>query len=227
MRTFNEREKDFLKKLSNLDAEFKDEPLVNFTKVLSSLVFDKDQNELLIFNAPMQGRSEKVTALFSAYTPLSKESKLSYRHFIELLGLYDYLVEIGWIHTWRAFDFPEDSIEIISSISDMIDERTFPNKTIISTTGLYLDRIDYHIKDKNDQVKYFPLVLDKNVNAKIKQCNGCVIFITEELIQYVKNDFRTKDDINNRRNLVAAWFGIGIAIISSIISIWVTIALTQ
>lgn len=211
MREFNPKEKSIIKKIASIDVS----SMQTCSRFLQDNFFTEKNKKALIVNHATRDVLYYIEQ--NLYNDINEIRKSNYDLF-ELLVLLTYLKENRYISiiTTRQPISPFEALysEFDSSISQQ------GNQLILNTKGDYLNTNQPDlIYDSNNQVilkggllnEYYDLIND-NVFG--------LIFPSEELIQLVKHDFKTREDRKHNQNIYAAWFGIAVAIILGILGIW-------
>ncbi|AOZ99929.1 hypothetical protein [Flavobacterium commune] len=211
MREFNTKEKLIIKQIANIDVS----SMATCSKFLQDNFFTKDTKKALIVNHTTKDILFYIEP--NLYNDINEIRKSNYELF-ELLVLLKYLKENRYISLITTKQ-PVSSFEALYSEFDSSISQN-GNQLILNTNGDYLltNQPDL-IKDSNNQIilkggllnEYYDLINDTVFG---------LIFPSQELIQLVKHNFKSKEDRKHRQNICAAWFGIVIALILGLLGIW-------
>ena len=215
MRIFNKRERNILKMLYNISND----KFESFDFYLQKNYF-KD----LIASALVIIPSRKEVILYveiSDFNDIEKRKAIMIE-FMEFLSLVNFLKEERYINLMPIQDALESSIYIMRKDFDKISYESESGKTILNKKGDYIDQKQGHlILNSHSEVIFEGVRLPYSIfDQVIENCMG-LLFVSEELKEFVKNDYRSKEDIRYNRNQIATWVGISIAILFGFLGIYI------
>ncbi len=211
MRPFNKNELQIIENLSKLDPE----KMQTCTRFLQDTFFTSKSNLALIVKHDTRDLLFYIDSeLFDSVEEINKKN----HDLFELINLLDYLKSIRYL----TIISPSEKLTTIEALhSDFKNLRIEKgNKLILNENGCYLYTDSFEIiydSENNEKLKsgklneYFDYIYSNMFG---------LIFPSEELIDFVKHDFKTKEDRKHNQNLVVGWFGIGLALILGILGIW-------
>lgn len=213
MRKFNKREKEFLKileEISNIDLEFFSFFLQNkyFTKGSDSalIVFPKNATALLYI--------EK--SVFDDF----KARKEKLKRFIEMLSLIEYLKQDRLINIIPNPQVHDSSMHIMYEAFDSPNQTKNNQDIVLNQDGTYLKFPDISkIYNSNNEIKFEAVELGKHIYDLIINNIMGLLFVSEELKDYARNNFKSVDDIRYRYGQIAIWFSISMALIFGVLGI--------
>jgi hypothetical protein len=211
MREFNIREKEIIKKIANIDVS----SMSTCSRFLQDNFFTKDTKKALIVYHTTKDILFYIEP--DLYNNINEIRKSNYELF-ELLVLLQYLKENRYISLITTKQ-PVSSFEALYSEFDSSISQN-GNQLILNTKGDYLltNQPDL-IKDSNNQIILKGGLLNEYYDLINETVFG-LIFPSEELIQLVKHNFKSKEDRKHKQNICVAWFGILIALILGVLGIW-------
>jgi hypothetical protein len=203
MRKYNRIEKDFLKllvKINNEDAEF-------LSYFLQKYYFTKQKNSALIVLTV-----QRETLLYikkEIFDDLSKRKKELIK-FINILHLIDYLKDnrlISILENQQAH-----AINAHFMYEDFNQPKLQNNNLQLNSQGLYIDISDpSKIYDQNQRIIFEAIKLDNNIYDSIMNNFFGLLFVSEDLKEYVNNDFKSTEDLKYKKAQIATWVSIFIA----------------
>ncbi|MHC0440577.1 hypothetical protein [Flavobacterium sp. 3-210] len=211
MREFNVREKNIIKKISEIDVN----KLPLTKEFLEYFFFTANNQKALIINHTTRDVLYYVNPNIHND---QNESRRSFFELFELLNLLSYLKENRYI----SIEIPSAPFSPFETIYSEFN--LAPNAQVGNIVNLN-DQGDYLLSNQPDDIRN----IDNQLILKGVLFNGYYdlvnnilgpIFPNEEIIDLVKNKFIPKEDRKHRQNLFVAWFGIAIAIILGIFGIW-------
>lgn len=215
MRAFNEREKKIIMDLTSISYKETD----TFSLFLQTEFFTRESHmALLVFNkfnkAALYIQKEKFDDL--------EERKQLYFHFLELLMLLNYLESKRYISFISHADFLDGELSIMGA--------TFTKPGIVDKTQVFLNDKEYFNSDTpyliyetdENRITYEGIPLSNQVYQIVTPKYFGVYLISEELREFVKNDFKTKEDLRFQKQQIVAWVGIGVALLLGIIGVFMS-----
>lgn len=212
MRKLNIREKRILTALTKIS--FSETEL--FSYFLQHHYFlEKSNKALLIFQkfekAFLYVRYDKFEDLSSRKQELGE--------FFEMLSLIIYLKEMRYITIYQV---PQPTAELQIMKADF-------NKGHSDDKNIYLNDSHYiPIDDSSkiyveDKIAYQAIELSQEVYDILIANFFGVLYVSEELREFVKNGFQTKDDLRFKKQQIIAWTGIGISLLLGILSLFISV----
>lgn len=141
--------------------------------------------------------------------------------FMEFLSLINFLKEERYINIIPNEDVSLSELHIMRKDFDnpKIEEST--QKIFLNDNGDYLDPKQAHLIFNNDSEIIFEGVkLQQLIFEQVSEnCMG-LLFVTEELKEFVKNKYLSKEDLRYKRGQIATWIGISLALIFGIFGLF-------
>jgi len=209
MREFNFREKNIIKKISEIDVN----RLPQTKEFLESFFFTTNNQKALVIN---HATKDVLYLVNPNIHNDPNESRKSIFELFELLNLLSYLKENRYISIVIP-SIPFFRFETIYSEFDSAIQSG--NIVTLNIQGDFLlSNQPDEIKDINNQIILKGVLL----NGYYDLINNILgpIFPSEEIIDLVRNKFISKESRKHKQNLFVAWSGIFVAIILGFFSIW-------
>ncbi len=215
MRKYNIREKEFLKLLEEISKE----DLEFFSFFMQKKYFTKHKSSFLIIIP------EKKKALFyiqkSIFDNLSLR-KQEIKNFIEILSLIEYLKQNRLIDIIPNPQAQNTGIHFMNEDFDSPRQTSPSLNIILNKKQSYLKMSDFKIYDINDKVLFEAVELEKYTYDIIMDNLMGLLFVSEELNDFVRRGFKSIDDIRYKYGQIATWVSISIALIFGILGIYST-----
>lgn len=211
MREFNKREQSIMRKLAEIDVS----SMSTCSRFLQDNFFTKNNGKALIVNHNTKDVLYYIEP--NLFNDINEVRKCNHELF-ELLVLLSYLKENRYVSiittTKPSAPFEALHSEFDSSISQN------GNRIILNSKGDYLltNQLDL-IKDKNNQTILKGGLLNNYYDLIYSNVFGLII-PSEELLELVKHNFKSKEDRKHNQNIFIAWTGITIAVILGVLGIW-------
>jgi len=212
MRKYNQIEKDFLKlliKISNEDSEFLSYFLQKhyFTRQKGlALVVLTVQKEILLYIKK------------DIFDDLSKRKK-ELINFINILHLIDYLKEnrlISILENKQAYN-----IDAHFMYEDFDQPKQNNNLLELNSQGLYINTKDpSKIYDQNQNIIFEAIKLDNNIYDSVMNNFFGLLFVSEDLKEYVNNGFESSEDLRYKRAQITTWVSIFIAFLFGLLGLY-------
>ena len=210
MRTFNQRERKIIKKLSKIEIN----TTSNVRKFLQDNYFTINKNNILIIN-----HIKKEVLLYIPENNYDNQEKKAQAigELWEFISLLAYLVETRYLYILPIkqksyIDFLyEGFVNGINSNNRYI----YHKENNGSITKIYPDRI----QQDNEEITHKAILFNGLYEDICKYILG-IVYPTEELKYLVKNNFKNKEDIHFSKQKNLMWIGIIISILTSLGSIW-------
>lgn len=211
MRPFNKNELKIIKNLSKLDPE----KMQTCTRFLQDTFFTKKSKLALIVKHDTKDLLFYIDSeLFNSKEEINKKN----HDLFELINLLDYLKSIRYLTIVSPSEKLNEFEALYSDFNNLRVENG--NKLILNENGYYLFTSSPEIiYDSENNVKLKSGKLNEFYDYIYSNMFG-LIFPSEELIDFVKHDFKTKEDRKHKQNLFVGWFGIGLALILGVLGIW-------
>jgi hypothetical protein len=214
MRKFNKREKEFLillEEISNNDLEF-------FSFFLQNKYFTESKNSAL-FILPKQN-----TAILYIRKKIFDNLKLrkeELRDFIEILSLIENLKDDRFINIIPNPEVLNTSMHIMHKSFTKPNQSSKDSSISLNKEGMHLKYPDISkIYNSKDKVEFEGVKLEEHTyNLIITNFMG-LLFISQELKDFVKNDFRSLEDIRYKNSQKATWFGLILALTFGVFGIY-------
>jgi len=213
MRAFNKREKDILNMLYNISND----KLEFFSYHLQHKYF-KDLNDSALFIFPK--REEIYLYIPKARFDNIEERKGAMTELMEFITLINFLREERYLQLIPNEDVGKSELHVIRKDFDKIQIEQSSKNIILNKNGDYIDpKQGQYIFNSDSKIIFegvkLPTLIYKQV---IENCMG-LLFVSEELKEFIRNKFKSKEDIRYSRNQVATWVGISLALIFGILGI--------
>lgn len=212
MRKFNEREQRIIELLCSIDVDSFD----FIHEILKKNFFTKGNNQLLmIVNSQAFLYLEK-----DVFEDLEKRKREIYL-FKEMLFLLQFLNDKKYISNISDFNFNQNQIIIL--------RESYCNPAITQGKIRLNDNDDYFITDppkaeifnKNGDVIYKGISLDYgNLFQMISNNLIGLTFVSEELKNLVRNNFKTDEEKRFKKNFCLTWVGIIVAFLVGIFGLF-------
>jgi hypothetical protein len=211
MREFNFREKKQIRLLTEISFE----NVELFSHFLQEKYFTKTSNIALFILA--QQNSSLLYFKKEIFDDIKKR-KQEYGEFLELISLIKYLKENRYI---TIFDIDKKN-DIYVLKQDFLpipnpDKIQFLNNQNILTID---PGAPVNITNENNDIIYCAHTLDKSINDFILENFTGLAYVSEDLKYFVKNNFKTKEDIRFINTQSATWISIFLATIIGLYSIF-------
>lgn len=216
MRAFNKREQDFIKKLITIDISNN----VTFDFFLEKNYFtEENKRALFIF------KSLKKAVLYLEHDLFETNRIKESNEMMELLSLLLYLKEKRYITLFQNQEnYQADTfIIIIGNYFNFINKNEKGVISIENEEGWTFNSKDFVIYDAKGNSMYKGFDLDFNVYEHILENFTGIIHVTEELAQLVERDFKSEEHIRFKKQQVATWVSIALAIVLGLLSIYIQI----
>lgn len=134
------------------------------------------------------------------------------RDFLEILSLVDYLKQEHLINIVPNPHINDSTLHVMRDEFNSINQTT-PNSNLqLNTCGTHLKQPDFSkIFDSQDNILFEAVNLEEHIYNIIINLFTGLLFVTEELKELVKNNFKLSEDIRYRNNQIATWASIIIA----------------
>lgn len=211
MRPFNENEIRIIENLSKLNPNkiqtctrfLQDTFFTQESKM--ALIIKHDTKDLLFYIAP---------ELFSDIEEINKKN----HDLFELINLLDYLKNIRYITIVSPSEKFSNFEALHSDSNNLIIENE--NKLILNNSGDYLMTGNPEIiYDSGNNEKLKAGKLNEYYDYIYQNMFG-LIFPSEELIDFVKHDYQTKEDRKHNQNINYSRTGIVIAVLLGLLGLW-------
>ena len=212
MRKYNQVEKDFLKlliKISNEDTEFLSYFLQKhyFTKQKGlALVVLTAQKEILLYMKK------------DIFDNLSKRKK-ELINFINILHLIDYLKNNRLISILENKQAYKVNAHFMYENFDQPIQNN--NLLQLNSQGLYININDpSKIYDQNKNITFEAIKLDNNIYDLVMNNFFGLLFVSEDLKEYVNNGFKSTVDLRYKRAQITTWVSIFIAFLFGLLGLY-------
>jgi hypothetical protein len=214
MRKYNNREKDFLKlleEISNDDLEF-------FSFFLQNKYFTKNKNSAL-FVLPQQ----KTALLFirKSFFDDIKLRKDELKKFIEVVSLVENLKADRYINLIPNPEAQNKSMHIMHDSFNSPKQDSATSNIILNEEGMHLKILDVSkIYNSRKEIQFEGVKLEEHTYNLIMNNLMGLLFVSEELKDFVRNGFKSTEDLRYRNGQIATWFGLIMALIYGLIGIF-------
>jgi hypothetical protein len=214
MRKYNNREKDFLKlleEISNDDLEF-------FSFFLQNKYFTKNKNSAL-FVLPQQ----KTALLFirKSFFDDIKLRKDELKKFIEVVSLVENLKADRYINLIPNPDAQNKSMHIMHDSFNSPKQDIPTSNIILNEEGMHLKFPDFSkIYNSRNEIQFEGVKLEEHTYNLIMNNLMGLLFVSEELKDFVTNGFKSTEDLRYRNGQIATWFGLILALIFGLFGIF-------
>jgi hypothetical protein len=212
MRKFNEEEREFLKllvKTTNEEAQF-------FGYFLQRDFFTKESNTALIIIS----QKEEAFLFFKKeiFDVLSKRKKELLK-FIKILYLTEYLKQERLIDILPNIEARNIPIHFMRE--DFNNPSNNGNAIKLNNDNVHIESSDFSkILNSKNEVVFEAIKLEKQTYNLIMDNFMGLLFVSEDLIQFVNSDFISEEDRKYRNGQIAVWTSIIIAFIFGLIGIY-------
>jgi len=213
MKTFNKREKailDMLVNISNESPEFFSFHLQNsyFRNLTASALFVLPQTKQIILYIP------KID-----FQDPNKRKKIMIE-FLEFLSLIKFLKNERFIDVIQLADITQP-LYIMGKGFDKAQEDPVSKFIILNDQGDHIDPNQFQlIMDSNSDVIFEGSGLTNEIYQQIiENCMG-LLFVSEDLKEFVKNKYKSKEDLRYKYGQIATWTGIGLALVFGILGLY-------
>lgn len=210
MRSFSDYEKSVLKKLCQVDPV----DLITISKFISDNVFTVESGLGLVF---LPSRGEAILYLKGSLKDDANRKRMV--QFIELVSLIEYLRSERYLHKIDSAAGAE--FFIIGEGFDGVSQNS-EGDIILNKYGLHIKPSDAGwICNSEGGREYQGLVFKKSESSLydvISKFISSPMVPSQELMDYVKNEYRTKGDVQYSQSRLYTRIGIGIAIFFGVIS---------
>jgi hypothetical protein len=214
MRKYNRREKEFL----TLLAKETENKLEIFSYFMQNDFFTKSSNLALAILPPRNAAILYIKK--NVFDDLSSR-KIETRNFVEILSLIEYLKQNRLIDIIPIPAPPDVTIHLMRADfnTPTIDPKS--SDLLLNTNGLHIKNNDIgKIYDSKNQVVFEGVTLEKYTYELILNNFMGLLFVSEELKDYVKRRFKSVEDRRYRIGQIATWVSICIALIFGIYGIY-------
>lgn len=214
MRKYNTREKDFLKlleEISNDDLEF-------FSFFLQNKYFSKNKNSAL-FVLPQQ----KTVLLFirKSFFDDIKLRKEELKTFIEIVSLVENLKDDRYINLIPNPEAKNMSMHIMHDSFNTLKQDSTTSNIILNEEGMHLKSTDNSkIYNSQNEIEFEGVKLEEHTYNLIMNNLMGLLFVSQELKDFVKKGFRSVEDLRYRNGQIATWFGLILALIFGFFGIY-------
>jgi len=217
MRKYNIREKSFLKLLENIskdDLEF-------FSFFLQNKYFTEDNNSAL-FIIPQ--KEEALLFIKKDVFDNLKLRKDEIKKFIEIISLTEYLKQNRLIDIIPNPQAQNISLHIMCKNFNSPKQETSTSDIILNDDGIHLKFPDFSkIYSTENEILFEAVKLEKYTYDIIMANFMGLLFVSEELNEYVRKGFKSVADIRYRNGQIATWVSILMALIFGLFGIYSSI----
>ena len=214
MRKFNPRERNFLKLLNNISNQ----DMELFPYFLQHQYFTEDKKTALFL---LNKQKEAFLFIKKDVFDNMKSRKIELINFIEILSLIGYLKQNRLVDLFHVAENSSTTMSVMYSGFGNIRQEKPDSNLIVSENGFHLKFPDFSkIYDVNNKIKFEAVKLEKHTYEMIQDNLSGLLFVSEELKEFVNNGFKSKEDLRYRIGQVTTWIGIGLAIIFGLFGIY-------
>jgi len=141
--------------------------------------------------------------------------------FMEFLSLIYYLKDERYINIIPNENVYDSELHIMRKEFDKpsIDSKT--QNIILNNIGDYINPKSAHlIRNSKEEVIYEGVDLQSSIFDQVVNNLMGLLFVSEELKEFVKNKYKSKDDIRYEQGQIATWIGIGLALAFGILGLF-------
>ena len=214
MRNYNKREKEFLKLLEEIskdDLEF-------FSFFLQNKYFVGEGNSALLV---IPHQTQALLFIKKSIFDDLKLRKAEIKKFLEILSLTEYLKQnrlIDIIPNPQAKNF---GLHVMYKNFNLPSQASPASDIILNKDGLHIKITDISkIYNKQNEILFEAVALEKYTYEIIMNNFMGLLFVSEELNDYVRRGFKSIDDIRYKYGQIATWVSISMALIFGIIGIY-------
>lgn len=225
LKSLNFREKQILKILCQIDIDNGD----TFSRILSDNFFTRERGVWIIVEPSLA--SVKVffdirKANESETSEIRRLQLIAFNTTLELRILIEYLIDEKLIYTFPVGDSKNNKQSLYSECAGVLEKQANESFHRVLTNQGRLDLYDNEIKDLNNKVVFKSFELNEFFHSINKNwLNG--IYVTEQLKEFVNNDFLTKDEKSLeskskieqerfKKSQIVAWAAIGTSLVIAI-----------
>ncbi len=211
MREFNLREKKHIRLLSEISLD----NVELFSNFLAEKYFTKKSNTALFI---LVKQNTSLLYFKKEIFEDIKKRKKEFGEFLEYISLIKYLMENRYITIFdideknEGYFMKQDFIPIVNPIKTQF----LNNQTILTINP----NDPINITNENMEIIYCAHKLDKSINEFVLENFTKLVYVHEDLKYFVKNNFKTKDDIRFINTQFATWISIFLATIIGLYSIF-------
>ena len=214
MRKYNQREKKFL----TLLATKSEDNLEIFSYFMQNDFFIKSSDLALAVLPPTNAAVLYIKK--NVFDDLSSR-KREIRNFIEILSLIEYLKQYRLIDIIPIPSPPDVTIHLMREDFNTPTIDSQNSDLLLNTHGLHIKNTDIgKIYDAQNKIIFEGVTLDKYTYDLILNNFLGLLFVSEELKDFVRKGFKSVEDRRYRIGQVATWVSICIALIFGIIGIY-------
>lgn len=187
MRKFNDREKEIIKKLSQItfsETEF-------FSHFLQTKYFTNENNKALFI------LTKQNKALLYIRKELFNETnswKKEFGEFLELISLIIYLKENRYINIYPNNEILKSELLVMKESFNSLSN-TIPETLKLNSTGDYINTGNFSfIYNSINEIIYEAVEIDSNVYELIKDNFFGLLYVSEELIQLSNSNFISEEE---------------------------------
>lgn len=209
MRPFNSREKNIIQKIATIGPDNKD----FFDSFLRKNIFTIESNMAVSLLTQLSGQGDLILYIASEEWN-SGSQNLKLYEFLEMICLFDYLKQEKYIMLFSLDSLKKrDGIIIIHQSLAMPSDPS-KGKLILNNQEDYLEMSSPDkIYNVNGALLFKGIHLDSSLyNLALDSLTG-LVYPTEGLIDFVKNDFQTIEQQNFKNQEILTWIAIGVSLI--------------
>jgi len=214
MRKYNIREKKFLKLLVNISNQ----DMELFPFFLQHQYFTEDQNCALFL---LHQQSEVLLFIKKTVFDNLDLRKLELRNFIEILSLMGYLKQNRLVDIFPVADNPSTTMGVMYSGFDNIQSTGQNSDITLNSAGTHIKFPDMaKIYNLANEIEFEAIKLENHTYNMIKDNFSGLLFVSEDLKEFVRNGFKSTEDVRYKRAQLTTWIGLLMALIFGIIGIY-------
>jgi hypothetical protein len=206
LRQFNENEKEFIKSLVEVSAS----KLISISYFLQEKYFIEKSNSALIVLP-----KERSAILY-----ISKEHfdnldlrEIEFRRFMEILLLIEHLKNDKYIDIIPNLEAENTLMHILHKSFNKQNQDVKTSNISLNEKGMHLKHPDVSkIYNSNDEVEFIGIALKDHTYRLIIDNLMGGLFVSQELINFVKKGFRSTQDRRYRNGQITTWTGLTLAL---------------
>jgi hypothetical protein len=211
MRKYSKSEQKFLKlidKVSDGDLEF-------FSYYLQNEYFTCERNTAL-YIIPLKQKA-LLYIKKDVFDDLSLRKK-ELKHFLEIISLCEFLKQNRYITIIPSNHVQQVLLPIMHKDFDDVKQANLTSDITLNQNGLHLKTPDLNtIYDSQNNVVYKAVSLGKHTYKLLIDNFMGLLFVSEELKDFIKSGFKSKSDIRYKYGQFATWISILIALTFGVI----------
>ena len=214
MRKFNLRERRFL----TLLAKISEDDLELVSSFMQNNFFTKSCDLALAVLPP---KSAAILYIKKEVFEVLSLRKREIKNFIEILSLIEYLKQSRLINIIPIPSPPDITIHLMREDFNPLIPKPQNSDLLLNTNGFHIKNIEIgKIYDSKNQIVFEGVTFEKYTYELILNNFMGLLFVSDELKDYVRRGFKSVEDMRYKIGQIAIWVSICIALIFGIIGIY-------